>query len=126
MVLLERAPTRCPSLFYPPPHPAHTKAKSHQRACCRPFPDKNIEVEASALDSAAVQASLGKLRAFLDQLGGVPITPAGSTLDEWGGRLGEVRSCGELAAAVVNLEAGINQLGSGLPTGVFQGLCPNS
>jgi hypothetical protein len=69
------------------------------------------------LDTAAVQASLTKLREFLDHLDAIPANPVSSTVADWRGRLEGVQNQEQLATVVLELEADINDLGSGLPTG---------
>jgi len=69
------------------------------------------------LDTTAVQASLAKLREFMDHLDAVPANPVNSTVADWRVRLGSVQSREQLATVVLELEADINNLGSGLPTG---------
>ena len=70
-----------------------------------------------ALDSAALQATLGKLNGFLDQLDSIPASPVEATVADWKARLAQVTNRMELATTILNLEADINELGSGLPSG---------
>ena len=64
-----------------------------------------------------MQDSVSKLRSFLEQLAGIPAYPVGITVEDLTDRLGDVGDGGGLAAVALEVEASINQLGSGLPTG---------
>ena len=66
-----------------------------------------------------MQASLEKLRTFLEQLAGIPAYPVGITVEELQDRLAGVDNGGGLAAFALEVEASIKELGSGLPTGTI-------
>ena len=74
------------------------------------------------LDSTYLQATLAKLHAFLDQLDSIPASPVEATVADWKARLDKVQTKLELAKIILELEADVNDLGSGLPSGVFSSL----
>ena len=84
---------------------------------CRPFPEKETEQMIDAMDAHAMAATLKKLDGFLDQLDRIPASPVEATVADWKSRLAKVTTRLELASIILELEADINDLGSGLPSG---------
>lgn len=84
---------------------------------CRPFPDKDFDGMVEELDGGALTVSLSKLESFLNQLDSIPASPVEATVADWKSRLAKVSNKRELATTILELEADINELGSGLPSG---------
>ena len=87
---------------------------------CRPFPEKQLDSMVVELDNGAMHSSLAKLDGFLDQLSSISASPVEATVAEWKERLAKVSNRLELATTIIELEADINELGSGLPSGIRQ------
>ena len=71
----------------------------------------------SELDSSHLQSTLSKLHDFLDQLDSIPASPVEATVADWKARLDKVQTKLDLAKIILELEADVNDLGSGLPSG---------
>ena len=84
---------------------------------CRPAPDKELEQMVGELDSTHLQSTLAKLHGFLDQLDSIPASPVEATVADWKARLDKVQTKLDLAKIILELEADVNDLGSGLPSG---------
>lgn len=72
----------------------------------------------SHVDTSSLQSSLKKLHDFLDQLDSIPASPVEATVADWKARLDKVDSRLQLATVILELEADVNELGSGLPSGI--------
>ena len=84
---------------------------------CRPHPDTDVEKVAVGQGEAAVKQSIAKLQEFLEDIDSIPAAPVTTTVEDWKRRLGTIETREQLAIAVLDLEADVNMLGSGLPTG---------
>lgn len=96
-----------------------------EEMACRPHPDKDVEAVVVGMGEAAVKQAVAKLLGFLEDLHSIPAAPVSTTVEDWKRRLGEVDTREQLGSAVLDLEADVNMLGSGLPTGAWHfGLNP--
>lgn len=90
---------------------------------CRPLADADPAQLIQNAGTKAINASVKRLNAFLTQFQSISASPMTTSVADWKERLSTVHTTEDLISATLDLEADINDLGTGLPTGMVVREC---
>lgn len=85
----------------------------------RPEAEKAADDVAAAAEAATIAFAVKQMVGFLEEMDAIPAAPVTTSVADWKARLATVRTFEELGRAAIDLEADVNGLGVGLPTGLL-------